>query len=120
MNLCGGELVWRGEKRPSTFRRDASGVPLKSQDQRVKLEPTILRLEQAVRAERSKDYSQDQRVKLEPTILRLKQAVRAERTKDYSQDRRVKLGLVTVWFRSLEIITSLKETDYVDQAYRRF
>jgi ParB family transcriptional regulator, chromosome partitioning protein len=29
-------------------------------------------------------------------------------------------GLVTVWFRSLEIITSLKETDYVDQAYRRF
>ena len=29
-------------------------------------------------------------------------------------------GLVTVWFRSLEIISSLKETDHVDQAYRRF
>jgi hypothetical protein len=90
MNLWGGELVGRGEKRPSTFRRDASGVPLKSQNQRVKLEPTILRLEQAVRAERSKDYSQDQRVKLEPTILRLEQAVRAERSKDDSQDQRVK------------------------------
>jgi hypothetical protein len=29
-------------------------------------------------------------------------------------------GLVTVWFRSLEIIISPKETEHVDQAYRRF
>jgi hypothetical protein len=28
-------------------------------------------------------------------------------------------GLVAVWLWSLEIITSLKETEYLDQAYRR-
>jgi hypothetical protein len=30
------------------------------------------------------------------------------------------IGLVKVWFRSLEIIASLKDADHVDQAYKRF
>jgi transposase len=40
--------------------------------------------------------------------------------KESSSGGKQRLGLVTVSCRSLEIISSLKETDYVDQAYRRF